>query len=322
MFNTLEIAKSRLSVAIVVTVLNEAATIEKLLTSLMSQSLPADEIIIVDGGSTDATVALIQHFQKSHTDKISLVIAPGNRSLGRNTGVSRALSELIAFTDAGCQPAANWLAELVEEYSLSKSGVVAGYYQVADEATPFQMAAAPFFLVMPDKINPQKFLPATRSMLIEKAIFLEVNGFDEKLSDNEDYAFARKLEGRSIPISFSQKAVVAWLPPKDLGQFWRTIYRFARGDVQAGLWRPKVSLIFARYGLSLILVLLALQFGLVLTMTLVLGMGLLYSSWAWFKLHRYVKKGHYWLPVMQFAADGAVMTGTVVGMMRRKSNGT
>src|SRR5690554_574500 len=50
-------------VSVVVTVLNEAQTIETLLQALAAQTYQATEIVIVDGGSRDQTVAVAQDWQ-------------------------------------------------------------------------------------------------------------------------------------------------------------------------------------------------------------------------------------------------------------------
>ncbi len=50
-------------VAVVITVKNEVASIAGLLASLDAQTRPPDQLIIVDGGSTDGTCAIIRAHQ-------------------------------------------------------------------------------------------------------------------------------------------------------------------------------------------------------------------------------------------------------------------
>src|SRR5688572_2610842 len=119
------------AVTVVVTVLNEAATIEELLHSLAEQTHPAHEIIIVDGGSHDETLDIMTAFQVRRPEfPLRVIQQRGNRSLGRNAGIRAARHELIAITDAGCWPYPNWLEELLRVYqsasSQPKPVVVAG----------------------------------------------------------------------------------------------------------------------------------------------------------------------------------------------------
>src|SRR3989344_3302200 len=84
-------------VSVVVTVFNEQDNLQLLLDALSRQTLKPFEIIIVDGGSTDNTWAILQKNKSIRSYK-----KPGNRSVGRNFAVSRSISPIIAFTDAVC----------------------------------------------------------------------------------------------------------------------------------------------------------------------------------------------------------------------------
>jgi glycosyltransferase involved in cell wall biosynthesis len=298
-------------ISLIITVLNEETTIVSLLNSFVAQTVLPSEVIIVDGGSTDLTVKKIQTFVKNFsTNKIKIVVdsKKGNRSIGRNYAISLAKNDLIVITDAGCVLAKNWLQELVKKHEESKAPVIAGYYS-AQAQTDFQKAVVPYVLVMPDKINENKFLPATRSMLISKAIFNKMGGFDESLNDNEDYAFAKKLEKNKIQISFTKKAIVYWQPVESLEKFYKMIYRFAKGDIYSGIVRPKVLLIFLRYFIFLQLLFFAgALFWLVM---------LIYSWWAIQKNKPYVGSGWRYLPLLQVSSDIAVIHGSLVGLNQK-----
>lgn len=301
------------SAAVIVTVLNEAKTIEQLLDALNQQTLQPEEVIIVDGGSQDGTFKLLRQYQNDHPNfplKISKI--PGNRSTGRNYAIHQASTELIAITDAGCIPEENWLEELVQKFQSSKTEVVAGYYR-GISSSPFEEAVIPYALVMPDRVDPANFLPATRSMLLTKTIWQKLGGFDESLSDNEDYAFARRLKDEKINIEFAREAVVTWQPRNNLKDFYKMIYRFAKGDAHAKLFRPKVALIFLRYILAIILFLFAfIQPYLMMFMAMIF---VSYLGWAISKNKAYTPNGWHWLPVLQITSDLAVIHGTVVGMV-------
>ena len=235
-------------VSVIITTYNEEESILALLSGLSSQSLQPAEVIICDAKSSDNTADIIKQFAKKHSKlKIRLIEKKSNRSQGRNLAISSAKNNLIAITDAGCIPDKNWLKELVNKYEKTKAPVIAGYYR-GGAKTPFEQAVVPYVLVMPNRIPKGTFLPATRSMLIEKKVWKKLGGFDESLSLNEDYPFALKIQSAGYKIAFAKKTVVAWLPRKNIFEFAKMIYLFAKGDVIAGVFRPKVMLIFARLG--------------------------------------------------------------------------
>lgn len=311
--------KKKMEVTIIVTVLNEAQTVMQLLNACMAQTYLPRQIILVDGGSTDQTWNLLQHTQKKFPSIINAVQKKGNRSVGRNEAIRLSHTAWIAITDAGCIPQPDWLEQLViaAEKKNGEELVVSGYY-FAKPQTPFEEAVIPYVLVMPDRVNPDHFLPATRSMLLSKSIWEEVGGFDELLSDNEDYAFAKEIEKARFPIVFAQHAQVEWFPRTSLSAFAWMIFRFARGDIAAGILRPKVVALFGRYLLGLVLTVFLLKFFSAFMTVGILLIGLLgYSLWAIRKNKRYVPKGWYWLPILQITADLMVMSGSVSGFLQR-----
>jgi glycosyltransferase involved in cell wall biosynthesis len=305
-----------LQVSVIITVLNEEQKIGVLLHSLAGQTQLPTEVIIVDGRSSDGTWQLLQKAVETFPTKLIVKQKTGNRSVGRNYAISLATQEVIACTDAGCVPQPDWLAELYAVHQTSQSDVVAGYYQGISTSS-FEEAVVPYALVMPNSVNPQKFLPATRSMLFRKDVWEKIGGFDETLSDNEDYAFAKKIEAQGFSISFAQKAVVSWHPRSTLNQFYTMIFRFARGDIFAGIVRPKVLLIFARYVFIGLCTLASLSAVGTIPFRFLLFLLLIYSSWAIFKNYKNVKNGWYWLPILQIVSDLAVMHGSVAGAVQK-----
>lgn len=237
---------------LVINLKNEAASIDRLLAAIKKQSCTPDETIFVDAESTDNTCDVINKFSRENPELyIKLLKNNGTRSANRNWGVANAKYPLIAFTDGGCIPKKDWLEKLLATYEESKSPVIAGYYQ-GEAKTPLEEVVVAYTLVMSDKLNPKTFLPCTRSMLIEKKIFQELGGFDPTLNYSEDYEFSLRLQAQKIPISFCEAAKVLWIPRHDLASYLTMVFNFAKNDIIAGNRRPKVTLIFVRYILFLI----------------------------------------------------------------------
>lgn len=313
-----------MKVGFIATVFNEEKTIDGFLQSLLAQTKTPDEIVIIDGASTDATFSKLKAFVSLYKQKHKNVVfevatKKGNRSVGRNEAIKRINTDLIAVSDAGCLLDKNWLLTITKPFFQNKDvDVVAGYYK-AKAKTVFEKSVVPYTLVMPDRVNPKNFLPATRSMAFTKKIWKEVGGFDKKFSHNEDYVFANRLKEKNASIVFEKKAIVFWLPRKNFRSLFTMFFRFAFGDAEAGILRIKVMLIFYRYILALYLLSLYLLSERLPYLFLVVGMTLVYVLYAIYKNFRYVRtvEAFYLLPLVQLVSDIAVITGTILGAIKK-----
>src|ERR1035437_9904429 len=310
-----------MKISLIITVLNEGETINSFLESVFNQSKLPDEIIITDGGSTDNTILEISSFifpQRKNVPNIKLLFKNGNRSVGRNEAIKKSTGDIILISDAGCVLDKNWIKNILGPFVDKKIDVVAGYYK-GDPKNIFEKCLVPYVLVMPDKINKDKFLPATRSMALRKSVWEKLKGFNEKFSHNEDYAFANKIKEKGFKIAFSKNAIVYWFPPKNIVKSFKMFFRFALGDAQARIFRDKVIFIFLRYVVAFCLVVLALIIKSNYLSDFIFICLLLYIAWAIQKNYKYVRnyKALFYLPTLQFVSDFAVLLGTSLGILQK-----
>jgi glycosyltransferase involved in cell wall biosynthesis len=96
------------SVSVVIPARDAASTIGATLAGLAAQEHPADEVIVVDDGSQDATVALAEQ-----AAVVTRVVRRAGAGPGaaRNAGAAAATGEVLAFLDADCEPQPAWLRE-------------------------------------------------------------------------------------------------------------------------------------------------------------------------------------------------------------------
>ena len=80
------------------------------LDGLLRQSMKADEILVIDDGSSDSTAAIA----RSYGDSVRLIQHPENLGLAtaRNTGLQEARNGLVACLDVDCVPSTGWLGIL------------------------------------------------------------------------------------------------------------------------------------------------------------------------------------------------------------------
>lgn len=307
----------------ITTIFNEEEGIGAFLESIVEQTRLPDEVIVVDGGSTDATVEKVREFIQSAKQKgtkitLRLFEKKGNRSIGRNVAIKHAKGDIILISDAGCLLDKKWVEEIIKPFADSTVDVVAGYYKGKAE-TAFEKCLVPYVLVMPDRIDPGTFLPATRSMAMRKKVWEELSGFPEQFSHNEDYVFAQLLRAHKKKIVFADQAIVWWLPRKNFHEAYVMFSRFAFGDAEAGIVRPKVIVLFLRYLIGIFLVIFAIMMQERILLLALLTLLLLYCVWAVLKNYKYVQEPQAFvlLPLIQFTADFAVIGGTSRGLISR-----
>ncbi len=233
-------------ITVIATVLNEGESIRRLLDSLAAQTCRPDEIVIVDGGSTDRTPTILLDYEQRLP--LRVLVEPGaNISIGRNRAIAAARGEIIAVTDAGVTLARDWLerltAPLLKDEALE---VVGGFFQ-AEPHTIFEAALGAATLPLEDEINPDTFLPSSRSVAFRKAAWITAGGYPEWLDYCEDLIFDLRLREIAAPTTVAAGALVYFRPRPSLLAFFKQYYRYARGDGKADLWRKRHAIRYATY---------------------------------------------------------------------------
>lgn len=306
----------KVKVSFVTTVFNEEKSILAFLSSLAHQTKLPDEIVIVDAYSTDNTFDQIKEFVKSNSEMHWKILQKkGNRSIGRNESIRHATYSIIACSDAGCILDKNWLERITRPFAKKSVDVVAGYYHPSAH-TPFQKALAAYTCVMPDKLDPEKFLPSSRSIAFRKDAWKKVGGYPEKLDYCEDLVFARNLKRKGFTFVTVLNAIVQWPQKKNFTDAFKQFFHYATGDGEALYIRKNTLFLFIRYIVGLfLLIFYFINHSLIVFLFLVLLI-IAYIFWSIQKNYRYVKNLHafYILPMMQVTADIAVLSGTIVGL--------
>ncbi|GEM_PF-466380 len=228
---------TRLSVSLVIPVKDEAAHIEELLQSIGEQSYPPDEIIVIDGGSRDDTVAKIR--QASEADARIKLIEAGQAypGIGRNIGIAAAQHEWIALTDAGIRLEPDWLLKLVEEvYRDEAVRVVYGNFEPLIESFLERCAALAY--VYPRQQRQGRWIraPFIASSLLRKSVWQKVGGFPN-FRAAEDMIFMHKLEQAGCQIAFAPEATAWWRLRPTVETTFAKFVLYSKHNVWAGWQR-------------------------------------------------------------------------------------
>jgi glycosyltransferase involved in cell wall biosynthesis len=244
-----------MTVTVILTVLNEAKSLTALFDTLAAQTRQPDEVVVVDGGSSDGTLALLRAEQARRRLPLVILERPGtNISEGRNAAIAAAQGDIIAVTDAGVRLATQWLELLVAALERTVVGVTPGQEPVVaagffrpDPHTLFEVAMGATVLPELWDVEPDRFLPSSRSIAFRKSAAEAVGGYPEWLDYCEDLVFDLRLRRRFGPFEFEPRALVYFRPRGNLRSFFRQYYRYARGDGKADLWRLRHLIRYLTY---------------------------------------------------------------------------
>jgi glycosyltransferase involved in cell wall biosynthesis len=146
-----------MKVTLISTVLNCADRVAPFLESLDAQTRRPDEVIVVDGGSSDGTA---DRFRAD--DRITVIEVPGaNIAAGRNVAIANATHEVIAVTDADCELEPGWLAAIVAPIEAG-ADVGAGFYAPIVDGFFHACLAAVNLPLDPGEVDPRRFMPSAR----------------------------------------------------------------------------------------------------------------------------------------------------------------
>ncbi len=126
---------SKLEASVVIRCFNEEQHIGRLLAGIFSQKGVRFEVIVVDSGSTDRTLQIVNDYPPVTL----LSIRKENFSFGRslNLGCDNARGEFLVFISAHCYPVrTSWLYNLITPFEDSRIALTYGK-QRGDGATKF-----------------------------------------------------------------------------------------------------------------------------------------------------------------------------------------
>jgi glycosyltransferase involved in cell wall biosynthesis len=301
------------------TALNEEESIEKFLSSIISNSVLPSEVVLVDAYSTDKTFSLMEKFKKRYRNKMKIKILQrgGNRSIGRNEAIKNTDGSIIVSSDVGCVLHRNFFRNILNPFKDKSVDVVSGYYKPVAKSV-FQKCLAAYTSVMPDKIDPENFLPSARSMAFKKKLWEKVRGYPENLDTCEDLDLDKKLKKIGAKFIFNKDALVFWPQRKNIGEAVIQFFNYAFGDGMAHFFRKQTPFLFLRYLAGIILFLLGFVIKSQTLINLIISLVILYFAWSVLKNYKYVQKPEALvvLPLLQLVSDVAVLTGTSLGYIK------
>jgi GT2 family glycosyltransferase len=223
---------SQPSVSIIIANYNGEKYLERCLESLERTEYPEYDLVIVDDGSTDTSVEIIQRYI-SHNSKIKLIMNEKNygASASRNRAIDLVTGEVIVFLDNDTEVTPSWLNCMIETlYSSDQVGAVQAVLMDFEKRDQIQNAGVLLWAQtgwgLPDfqwsensgKMEKSPIIAISACMAVKKEVLLIVGGFDQKeavTTEDLDLSWRIWIAGFTI-LRASDAVVYHWTKSIDM----------------------------------------------------------------------------------------------------------
>lgn len=212
------------TVSVVIRCHDEARHIGNLLMAISRQTLAPAQVVVVDSGSTDGTLAIVQshnvHLVEIHPDDFTF-----GRSL--NYGCAAATGDILVFASAHVLPVQDdWLERLVAHFDEPDVGLVYGR-QVGHDVSRFserQLFAQQF---PPVSSTDQRSPFCNNANAAVRRSLWQQQGFDESLTGLEDLAWGRWALAHGHRIVYEARAAIVHIHEESPARIFRRYEREA-----------------------------------------------------------------------------------------------
>lgn len=239
-------------VSVVVPVLDEERSIERLARSLLDQDYPRDryEIIMADGGSTDRTLEIL-----SRTDvegRIRVLPNPGRTApAALNVAIAASSGEIVTRVDAHSWVAPNYLSRVVSIMEETGEKVVGGPVLMSSD-TPFGDALVEALYsrfavgsVPYRTLRERAFVASLQTGSFRREVLDAVGSFDETLAVVEDLDMNTRIRKAGYRLLLDPSIRFWYVPRPNLRALWRQIRTV--GLVKARILRKHPDIFRIKY---------------------------------------------------------------------------
>lgn len=270
------------SVSVIIPACKDDAALKETLLSLRRQTVAPLEVIVVDDRPGEHPAA----DAAQHADKVLKTHVKGGPARARNIGVRNASGDIIAFTDADCVVAGDWIERILENFSANDADALMGN-TVAPPSTFLGACISSLGFPGGGSLGFESMWPvdekgytitlSTCNCALRREAFERFGWFDEDFTTagGEDTVFAQNLRALGGKIRFctdmgvdhtpitSMPAFIRWQLTRGIGNYWiRRKLGSVAHFVRLRVWSTR-NLIAKRSrdpGLPLILALLFMAF--------------------------------------------------------------
>ena len=232
-------------ISIVVGVRNMEDTIKSCINSLLNQTYKNKEIIIINDGSDDKTLPIIQKIKRENK-KISFKVITTEKkgiSHARNLGYELAKGEFVAYSDADCILVKNWLDAVIPHFKDPKVALVGGVTIFRSDNSYSSIYRQIEFEKRYENITKKEVVWAGGpGSIFRKSVLEEIGGFNPNWVHGEDAEISFLIYEKDYKIIKENSAITYHVAEKDFKRLIFKGYRDGRAYVRATFFHPKTSL--------------------------------------------------------------------------------
>jgi cellulose synthase/poly-beta-1,6-N-acetylglucosamine synthase-like glycosyltransferase/peptidoglycan/xylan/chitin deacetylase (PgdA/CDA1 family)/spore germination protein YaaH len=245
-------AAFRPPVSVAIAAYNEEKVIVRTVESILRNGYEDFEVVIVDDGSTDATLEVLRRNFGDCPHVRILSQTNGGKSAALNNAIAHARHDILIALDADTIFRAGTIEKLVRHFADRRVGAVSGNARVGNRnrwITRFQSIEYIYGFNLDrralDLLNAITVVPGAVGGW-RKDLIVKLSGFgDDTLAEDTDLTL--KIRRAGYRIRYEEKAVAFTEAPEDTRGLAKQRFRWAFGTLQAA-WKHRDALFVPKYG--------------------------------------------------------------------------
>ncbi|PVX24755.1 MAG: hypothetical protein CW691_06590 [Candidatus Bathyarchaeum sp.] len=229
--------ESLLGVSIIVTTFNSESTINECLRSILELDYPKHllEVIVVDGGSTDATT------KRAKTHPVKLVYSQLNPPAAYNLVLKNVENDVIGLIDSDAKVEKDWLKKLVRHLNDPKVAGASGTVETWNSANLVPRVIGYELNYRYQRLPNTVERVATMNLLLKKTVTMEIGGFDEALPTQYDTDIGARLANAGYKIAFDSEAKCYHFHRPTLRTFFKQQYKYGQNTWKLYFKHPQLA---------------------------------------------------------------------------------
>lgn len=184
--------RKNIGISVLVCAKNEAENLKLLLPSILEQDYPNFEVLLINDGSGDDSLDLMEHYAENYKNVKVVNVMPNDTFLSSKKyaltlGIKASTNDYLLFTDADCKPvSSNWITEMSSHFSNNKTIVIGyGAYKTRkgflNKIIRFETVITALHYLGFAKLG-MPYMAVGRNLAYRKDEFFKVNGFTKHMN--------------------------------------------------------------------------------------------------------------------------------------------